>query len=69
MILNSFPKWASSASPFTILVRQMLISIHLKRPHPWNNFTLDVLDISLCPFPSPERRQTKSPLIPATSPL
>jgi hypothetical protein len=25
----------------------------IKRPHRWNNFTLDVLDISSCPFHSP----------------
>ena len=30
------------------------------------NFTLVVRDISLCPFLSPERRQTDSLLIPAT---
>jgi hypothetical protein len=49
-----------------IWFRKCLFPLYLKRPYVWNDFTLNVLDISLCPFYSPERRQTEFPLIPAT---
>jgi len=38
-------------APFTILVREMLIPMATEGGCTrWNNFTLDVLDMSLCPF-------------------
>jgi len=67
LILNRFLKWKLAVAPNYQFGSANAYFHGTEEVAPFGtNFTLDVLDTSLCPFLSPERRQNDFPLIPAT---